>query len=225
VTKTLEIISEYMRKNILLLLLISSSVFSQNDYNKLSFEFASGFSKPMTNVSNTGGDTFMSAPNWNLGLRYMFTPNFGLKGSFNYDSFEEKGIGSKHNRFNLDAYYNIGNWFNLNYVSNSSVALYSHLGAGATYVNSKVKGLSIGYIPGWERQINFNIGVSPRFRMNDIMSLYTDLNYIMALKQHYNYSGEPIVNAGSAGIMGSHFTFSLGLSFSKGNQDDHVDFN
>ncbi|NBW28088.1 MAG: hypothetical protein EBR38_05925 [Flavobacteriaceae bacterium] len=206
------------------LLLIGSSVFCQKDYNKLSFEFASGLSKPLSNISNRVDETFISAPNWNLGLRYMFTINFGIKGSFNYDSFEEKGIGSRHNRFNLDAYYNIGNWFDLNYVSNSSVALYSHLGAGATYINSKVKGLTVGYIPGWERQINFNIGVSPRFRMNDIMSLYTDINYIMAMKQHYNYSGEPILNVGNSGTSGSHFTFTIGLSFSIGDYDDHADF-
>jgi hypothetical protein len=199
--------------------------FSQSNFNKLSFELGSGFSKPFSNISSDVESTFMAAPNWNMGIRYMFNSNFGLKGSFNYDSFEEKGIGSKHNRFNLDAYYNIGNWFDLNYVSNSSVALYSHLGAGATYINSKVKGLSIGYIPGWERQINFNIGVSPRFRMNDIMSLYTDLNYIIAMKQHYNYSGEPIINAGSSGTSGSHFTFNIGLSFSIGDYDDHADFN
>ena len=198
--------------------------FSQSNFNKLSFELASGFSKPLSNISSAVESTFMAAPNWNMGLRYMFNSNFGLKGSFNYDSFEEKGIGSKHNRFNLDAYYNIGNWFDLNYVSNSSVALYSHLGAGATYINSKVKGLTVGYIPGWERQINFNIGVSPRFRMNDIMSLYTDLSYIMAMKQHYNYSGEPILNVGNSGTSGSHFSFNIGLSFSIGDYDDHADF-
>lgn len=201
------------------------SAFSQSNFNKLSFELASGFSKPLSNIATAAESTFMAVPNWNMGLRYMFNSNFGLKGSFNYDSFEEKGIGSKHNRFNLDAYYNIGNWFDLNYVSNSSVALYSHLGAGATYINSKVKGLRVGYIPGWERQINFNIGVSPRFRMNDVMSLYTDLSYIMAMKQHFNYSGEPIINAGSSGTSGSHFTFNIGLSFSIGDYDDHADFN
>ena len=199
--------------------------FSQSNFNKLSFELGSGFSKPFSNISSDVESTFMAAPNWNMGIRYMFNSNFGLKGSFNYDSFEEKGIGSKHNRFNLDAYYNIGNWFDLNYVSNSSVALYSHIGAGATYINSKVKGLRVGYIPGWERQINFNIGFSPRFRMNDIMSLYTDLSYIMAMKQHYNYSGEPIINAGSSGTSGSHFTFNIGLSFSIGDYDDHAAFN
>jgi hypothetical protein len=215
-----------MKKSLFYLIsyITSFGVFSQSNFNKLSFELASGFSKPSSEISSTGEGAFMAAPNWNMGLRYMINANFGLKGSFNYDSFEEKGIGTKHNRFNLDAYYNIGNWFDLNYISNSSVALYSHLGAGATYINSKVKGLTIGYIPGWERQLNFNIGISPRFRMNDIMSLYTDFSYIMTMKQHYNYSGEPIINAGSSGKSGSHFTLNIGLSFSIGDYDDHADF-
>jgi hypothetical protein len=179
----------------------------------------------MSNISSSGDGMFLASPNWNVGIRYMFSSNFGLKGSYNYDSFEEKGIGSKHNRFNLDAYYNIGNWFDLNYVSNSSVALYSHLGAGSTYVNSKVKGLTIGYNPGWERQLDLSLGLSPRFRINDVISVFTDLTYIMALKQHFNYSGEPIVNGASSGVNGSQFTFNLGLSFSIGDYDDHADFN
>ena len=54
--------------------------------------------------------------------------------------------------------------------------------------------------------------------------LYTDFSYIMAMKQHYNYSGEPIINAGSSGKSGSHLTLNIGLSFSIGDYDDHADF-
>jgi hypothetical protein len=210
---------------IFLLVFIAAGVFSQKNYNKLSFELASGFSKPLSNISTTGEGTYITSPNWNIGLRYMFNSNLGLKGSFNFDEFKENGIGTKHHRFNLDGYYNIGNWFDLNYVSKGSVALYSHFGIGATYVNSTIKGLSVGYIPGWERQLDTSLGLSPRFRLSDAISVFTDINYIMALKQHFNYSGEPIINAGSSGVNGAHFTVCIGFSIVLDNKyDDHVDF-
>jgi hypothetical protein len=59
----------------------------------------------------------------------MFNSNYGIKGFNNYDSFEDKGIESKHNRFNLDSYYNIENLFDLSRSTNNSMALYSHVGA------------------------------------------------------------------------------------------------
>lgn len=88
-----------------------------------------------------------------------------------------------------------------------------------------MKTYTVGYIPGWERQLDLSFGLSPRFRINDVMSVFTDLTYIMALKQHFNYSGEPIVNGASSGVNGSQFTFNLGLSFSIGNYENHADFN
>jgi len=45
------------------------------------------------------------------------------------------------------------------------------------------------------------------------------------MKQHFNFSGEPIVNAESSHKIGSHLTFNLGLSFSIGYKRDHLDFN
>jgi len=46
----------------------------------------------------------------------------------------------------------------------------------------------------------------------------------MAMKQHFYYSGEPILSAGSYGINGSHMTVSFGISFSIGDYDEHIDF-
>jgi len=213
-----------MKKYFFLLLMISFSGFSQKPYNKLSFEFGSGYSKPLSNISNSGAGSFTST-NWNMGLRYMYNLNYGVKGAFNYDSFEENGFGTIHFRFNLDSYQNIGNVIDLSTISNRSVALYSHVGLGATFVKSRLRDLTVGYIPGWERQVDISLGLTPRFRLNDVFSFYADFTYIMAMKQHFNYSGEPILNAGITGINGAHTIFGIGLSIVIDNSnDDHADF-
>lgn len=215
-----------MNKITILIFLFSSIIFSQKNYNKLSFEPCIVYSKPLSNISSDGSGNFSSFPKYSLAVRYMFNQKIGLRGVANYDSFEENGKGSKHYRFNLELYYNIGDWFELNRATNYNTALYSHFGVGGTYVNSKIEGVEIGYIPGWERQINLTMGLSPRFRISDVISIVTDFTYIMAIKQHFYYSGEPIINSGSSGLTGGHITFALGLSISlDNNYDDHADFN
>ena len=203
-----------MNKAAVLIFFFTSIIFSQKNYNKLSFEPCILYSKPLSNVSSDGLGNFTSFPKYSLALRYMFNEKIGLRGVTNIETFEENGKGSKHYRFNLELYYNIGNWFELKRISNYSIALYSHFGTGGTYVNSKIKGVEIGYIPGWEKQINLTMGLSPRFRLSDVISILTDCTYIIALKQHFYYSGEPILNSGTSGLKGTQINFALGISIS-----------
>lgn len=215
-----------MNKAAVLFFFFNSIIFSQKNYNKLSFEPSIVYSKPLSNVSPDGLRNFISFPKYSLAIRYMLNQKIGLRGVTNLESFEENGKGSNHYRFNLELYYNIGNWFELNRISNYSFALYSHFGIGGAYVNSKINGVKIGYIPGWEKQINLTLGLSPRFRLTDVISILTDCTYIIAMKQHFYYSGEPILNSGSSGLTGAQISFALGVSISiDNNYYNHVDFN
>jgi hypothetical protein len=98
------------------------------------------------------------------------------------------------------------------------------LGGGFTYNNTHIKDVQIGYIPRWERQINVTFGLSPRFRINDDISLLADWTNIIAIRQQFYYSGEPILSKETTGKIGFHMTFSLGISFSIGGFVDHADF-
>jgi OOP family OmpA-OmpF porin len=214
-----------MNKLFFIFLFCSINLFSQNfGYDKVSIETGLGYSIPINNKSSDGSGQFASFSNINIGVRYMFNQKWGIKSDFSYDSFNYKDKGSNHYRVNLAAYYNVGDFFDLNYISNQSVALYSHFGGGITYNNSHIKEVQIGYIPGWEKQINVTFGLSPRFRINDHISILTDWTNIIAMRQHFYYSGEEIVSGGKIGKIGFHMTFNLGISFSIGDNDDHADF-
>lgn len=207
------------------LFLFSINIFSQNfGYDKISIETSMGYSVPMINKSSSGRGQFDSFSHINIGIRYMFNQKWGAKSDFSYDSFKDGNKGSNHYRLNLEAYYNVGDIFDLNNISNQSIALYSHLGGGITYNNSHIKEIQIGYIPGWERQFNVTFGLSPRFRINDYISLLSDWNNIISMRQHFYYSGQPIFSAIKNGKTGFHMTFSLGISISIGDFDDHADF-
>ena len=206
------------------LFFFSLNIFSQNfDYDKVSIESSFGYSIPMINKSSDGSGQFASLSHINLGIRYMFNHKWGIKSDFSYDTFKDGDKGSNHYRLNLEAYYNVGDIFDLNNISNQSIALYSHLGGGITYNNTHINEVQIGYIPGWERQINVTFGLSPRFRINDYISLLSDWTNIIAMRQHLYYSGESI-STGRNGKIGYHMTFSLGISISIGDFDDHADF-
>jgi len=141
----------------------STTIFSQNinlPCNKVSIETSLGYSTPMSNKSFSGGGSYASSPHLNFGIRYTFNKMWGIKGAFNYDSFKEGTKGSTHHRFNLESYYNIGELIDLSFMSNYSVALYSHLGGGVTYNHTRIKEVTIGFAPGWERQIDLTFGIS-----------------------------------------------------------------
>ena len=204
-----------------LLLILTVSLFSQpkKPYNKFSIETTFGYSAPLRNKSLNDNGHFASFPHIDFGLRYMFNKNWGAKAAINYDAFKEGDKGTFQYRLNIEAYYNLGKLINL---KNQKVALYSHLGSGLAYNKSMINDVTIGIEKGLERQIDLTYGFSPRFKLNDRISLLADATYILVLKQHFYYSGEPNLSAGNSGGTASHLTFGLGISISIGNNDDPV---
>jgi hypothetical protein len=78
----------------------------------------------------------------------------------------------------------------------------------------------------------FTIGITNKIRsvFNTCGSFLKCANrnrilYLAGYETALYYNEEAIINAGSSGRSGSHFTFSIGLSFSIGDYDDHADFN
>ena len=130
--------------------LSSLNSFSQSSlpYNKYFIESSTGCSLPLSDVSFSGEGQYISFSHIDMGIRYMFNKNWGGKSTFNFDAFNEDLKGTQQHRFNFGAFYNIGNWINLNYISNRSVVLYSHLGVGFTFNKTNLKGIKIGFIPG-----------------------------------------------------------------------------
>jgi OmpA-OmpF porin, OOP family len=198
------------------------SQFKSKEYNQLSLEGTIGYGMPLTNISVSGEGTFASIPSVNLGARYMFNQNFGTKFAFNNNNFREKSVGSSQYRFELEGYYNIGNLFNLTYKTYESVALFLHAGVGVGITTSQNPAFAYG--DEYERHGVVIVGLSPRFRLSEKLSLITDVNYNMILKQHIHYDGQEIQPFSKKGINTSHLTVSVGLCLNLGKRRYHADW-
>jgi len=204
------------------------SQFESKRYNQLTLEGTLGYGMPMSNVSVSGEGTFASIPSVNLGARYMFNQNWGTKFAFNNNNFRESGVGSTQYRFELEAYYNIGNLFDLTYKTYESVALFLHAGVGVGITTSENPQTPF-YDSAYERHGVIIVGLSPRFRLTEKLSLVADVNYNLIQKQDILYSGEtlenqPLNNNTRPGVNTSHLTLSVGISYSIGKRRYHADW-
>lgn len=213
-------------KKLFTLTILSFIVFtaqSQNKrYNQLSLEGTLGYAMPLSGISVSGEGTFASIPNVNLGARYMFNQNLGSKIAFNNNNFRESSIGSSQYRLEMEAFYNIGNLFNLTFMTRESVALFLHTGVGVGITTSNNPEFLFG--DAFERHGVIIFGLSPRFKINEKISVITDINYNMIQKQHILYSGETIDPFTTAGEVTSHVTFTVGLCFNLGKKRYHADW-
>uniref|UniRef100_UPI00404AEC06 hypothetical protein n=2 Tax=Flavobacterium sp. TaxID=239 RepID=UPI00404AEC06 len=220
-----------MKKILFLLLLscvtISQAQFNSKPYNQFSIESGVGYSMPMSGVSVDDEGSLGSLGHFNAGLRYMFNQDFGTKFTLQYDAFRDGDAGSNHFRFNLEAYYNVGNLFDLTFKTYETVALYIHAGVGLGFVSSVVDS---NFAPsGTEKQGQAIIGISPRFRISEKVSIFTDISYFSIFKQHIYYNGlsnYDVENPSDfkAGLGASHITFSFGLVYNLGNRRYHADW-
>lgn len=188
-------------------------------YNQFSIETGLGYSMPMTGKSLDGSGSFSSFSNIELGTRYMFNQNFGAKFNMLFNSFRESGEGVNHTRFMVSGFYNVGNLFDLTFKTYESVALFLHAGVGMGFVKSTDSNLS-----GTDRQPTYALGISPRFRITEKLSVMTDISYYGIMKQHMYYSGQRIEPFTVEGQNASHIAITVGLVFNLGNKRYHADW-
>lgn len=222
-----------MRKILFLLLcaLSAQAQFNSKPYNQFSIESGVGYSMPMSGVSVNDEGSLGSLGHFNAGVRYMFNQDIGTKLTLQYDAFRSGDFGSNHFRFNVEAYYNVGNLFDLTFKTYEAVALYLHAGVGLGFVNSIVDDNEafLGSVPnGTEKQGQAIIGLSPRFRISEKVSIFTDFSYFAIFKQHIYYNGLRYVPDAPGGFKdgqgASHMTFSFGLVYNLGKRRYHADW-
>ena len=219
-------------KKVLFLLLFAFSAqaqFNSKPYNQFSIESGVGYSMPVTGISVNDQGSLGSLGHFNAGVRYMFNQDFGAKFTLQYDAFREGDNGSNQTRFNIEGYYNVGNLFDLTFKTYETVALYLHAGVGLGLVSSVNDPNSIGYPgDGNERQGQAIIGLSPRFRISEKISIVTDFSYYAIFKQHIYYNGTRFTPDNTsdfvAGQGAAHTTFSFGIVYNLGKKRYHADW-
>ncbi len=201
-----------------------------DEYNKWSIEFNVGQSKGIKPYSV---GYFASDPNKNWGsiavnhfsggVRYMFSPKFGLKLDGAYDNLENfKNSNSldfemRHIRFGLQGVVNGPRLFDIQN-SLGRFGFLLHGGIQVAFMTPQM-GVNEGQT---ERNGGIMFGITPEFRITKNIAFNADFTFNSNIRQHFNWDGaysDPNNN-----LAGSLFTSSVGLSISFGSEKVHGDF-
>lgn len=229
-----------MKKNLLIALTITLPIlgFSQSEnseiktdeYNKWSIELNAGQSK---GIKPYAENYFASHPekffggvmlnHYSLGVRYMFSPTFGLKLDGGLDRLENfKNNGSldfelQNLRFGVQGVVNAARLFNIQ----EKLGRFGMLFHGGVQVAQMTPKIGINKDRSeWNGGIM--VGFTPEYRITKNIAITADFTLISNVRQHFNWDGS--YSASNNNLAGSMYTTSLGLSFSFGSEKLHGDW-
>lgn len=205
-------------------------------YNRWTIEASVGQAKGTRPYQK---DYFSSKPNsffggiqpnsYALGIRYMFSPIFGVRGRFGYDDLKnQSGSGSKEFRlqqlsFRPEGVINLNKLFKIeDFMGRFNLLV--HAGLDVSQVTSKTPNVI-------ENNQNFGIteynggvvfGVTPQFRILDKLAIFFDVTTMKNYRQHFNWDGSYSDNQNN--LNGEYISASFGLSYSLGNDKIHGDW-
>lgn len=196
----------------------SNSVCAQSKYNRLSFEFATGYAKPLNTYQKNLNSDFSSFKHLEFGARYMITEKFGVRLNYANDRFKNYPngyFGSNFSRVGVSGVYNIGKSFGLDTSTRNTIGLLAHAGVGYTRLKPINRDAEqIGALV---------LGITPQVKISERIAFFADVSYTANFKQHYRYDGS-LISTDYEPTVGSHVTASVGLMFYLGSQRYHSDW-
>ena len=208
----------------------STEVSKVDEYNKWSIELNAGQSKGIkpytTGYFASDRDKVLGSITLNhyeLGVRYMFSPTFGLKLDGAYDKLENLSDLSsdfelQQIRIGLQGVVNAARLFDIQEKLGRFGMLF-HGGVQVAQMTPKM-----GPLEGkneWNGGIM--VGFTPEFRIMKNLALTADFTLISNVRQHFNWDGAAYSDDNN-NLAGSMYTTSLGLSYSFGSHKIHGDF-
>lgn len=206
-----------------------------SEYNRWSIELNVGQNKP---EKPFGAGYFSADPSkyfnftgvnhYDLGVRYMFNPNFGVKVDFAYDLMENQSGATQSGVFSLPfetRQYRVGfqGVANLSRIMKfetftSRFGLLAHAGLQVSQLAVQM-GINDGLA---EDNGGIMIGLTPQFRISNRIVLTGDFTYLSNVRQHFNWDGS--YSADSNNLAGTLLNTSLGLTFYLGGNEVHADW-
>lgn len=193
--------------------------------NKADKPFAAGyFSADPSKYFN-----FSDVNHYDLGLRYMFNPNFGAKLDFAYDYIKNQdgaqtqaGVVSlpfetRQHRVGLQGVANLGRIMKFETFT-SRFGILAHAGIQVSRLSART-GVNEGR---HEDNGGLIIGLTPQFRISNRIVLTGDFSYLGNYRQHFNWDGS--YSAESNNLAGNMINTSVGLTFYIGKHDVHADW-
>jgi OOP family OmpA-OmpF porin len=191
---------------------------TENGFNKWSIELAGGVNKPQRPMTS---GYFTSTPSpyvVDLGVRYMFNNQFGLKADFGYNSLTGKNNSNdfdmKYYRADIQAVANLGRIMSFETWTHS-LGLLGHAGFGLALMEGENPYLK-------DRMGNFMAGVTGQIKLTDRIALTGDFTTILNASQDAAFDG--VSTVGSRGFSGILFNGTVGLTVYLGKNAKHADW-
>lgn len=189
-----------------------------SDFNKWSVELAGGFNKaqrPWTSGFRTDTPNFFVG---DLGVRYMFNNQFGLKADFGFNTFEEKNgtnnFSTRYYRVDLQGVANLGRIMNFETWTNT-IGLLGHAGFGVAQLEDQNSALT-------DKMANFIVGVTGQVKLTNRIALTADLTTILNAKQNANF--DAALTGPGGGFEGILFNGTVGVTVYLGKNAKHADW-
>lgn len=193
--------------------------FSQSNFNQLSIEAGYGYNSPITGFSKENGTSFSGFRNFDIGLRFMFDEEFGIKAGFISSKFETNSndvFGTNFNTISMQGYYNLAKVLDFSNLFDDSLGLLFHAGLGYSILTSKV---NIGN----DQVYSFIAGLTPQYKLSNRLAFYIDFAYYYNTSHDFNYDGTIGLVDGKK-FNTQMYTVSAGLILSIGGSKTHADW-
>ena len=201
----------------------------EKDFNTWSLEVNVGMNnaiKPFTSgysASNESKFFSTSINHFDIGVRYMLTPKFGLKLDLANDKIENASGGSslpfetQQYRLGLQGIMNVGRLMGFDDFTHT-LGLLIHAGVQVSTLTPKT-GINKDVT---ERDGGILFGITPQVKLSNHLALTADFTYISNVRQHLAWDGNN--SAQSNNLNGQMYTTSLGLTYSFGKKENHADW-
>jgi len=192
---------------------------TEQEYNKWSLELNGGVNKPTRAMTPGYTTESLNFFHGDLGVRYMFSPKFGVKLDVGYDQFQEKkdtpDFESRYVRASLQGVINVGRALNFETWTNT-IGLLAHGGFGVSQISTQT-----GF-GGQDYMAHGIAGLTGQIRLSNRVALTGDLTGIVNGRQNWNFDGMGNTSTGS--FDGVLLNASVGLTFYLGKQAKHADW-
>jgi OOP family OmpA-OmpF porin len=185
-----------------------------------SIDLGVGAHKPVRPFSDGAYTNTPSLFQVDLGVRYMFNNKFGVNADFGYSSFEgdknSTDFSTDYYRFTLEGVMNVGNMLGFREVSQRfGLLLHGGFGVSALEIEEASGGL--------HEMANFQVGLTPQFRLTNNLVVFGDLSFITHARQEYTFDGVRRADT-DRGFDGSTVNASIGITMYLGDGAVPADF-
>ena len=191
----------------------------KDPFDKWSIELNGGVNKPLRAMTAGYSTATLNPFHADLGVRYMFSPQFGLKLDFGYDKFQERDntapFESKLIRTSLQGVINLGRALNFETWTNT-IGLLAHGGLGVSQLSSD------NGFDGKDYMGHGILGLTGQVKLSNSVALTGDLSGLVYGRQNHNFDGMSAAYTGA--FDGVTLNASVGLTFYLGKNEKHADW-